>query len=165
MRRLPLVVLLSLILAAGLFVLITVDGLPARVATHFGVGGMPNGWMSRSGYMLFMLCFTVAFPLLVSAMAGGLPRLLPNLTNVPHRRYWMAPERREATLDFLAGHACWLGCMIALLAGAVHWMIVQAHGYSPVRLPTASFVTTVGVFLLGLGIWIARALLRFRPPR
>jgi uncharacterized membrane protein len=165
MRRLPLLVLLTLTLAGAVFVLTTVDGMPPHIATHFGAGGMPNGWMSRSGYAMYQLVFTVALPLLVSAMAGGLPRLLPNLTNIPHRPYWMAPERREATLDFLADHACWLGCLIVVFASSLHWVIMQAHTHNPVRLPTTTFVTTLGLFLFGLGVWIVLALLRFRRPR
>ena len=31
------------------------NGLPARMATHFGLNGQPNGWMSREGSMWFML--------------------------------------------------------------------------------------------------------------
>jgi hypothetical protein len=31
------------------------DSLPARMTTHFGFNGQPNGWMSREGAMWFML--------------------------------------------------------------------------------------------------------------
>ena len=31
----------------------------------------------------------------------GLPRLAPNLINIPNRDYWLAPERRVATLAAL----------------------------------------------------------------
>ena len=164
MRSLPLLSLLVLIGATAAFVFATVGSLPPHVATHFGGNGAPNGWMSRSAYTVFMLGFTVAFPLLVSAMAGRLPRLFPDLTNVPYRHYWMAPERRAATLDFLADHACWLGCLMAVMAGAVHWLIMHAHSHPPVRLATASFLTTIGLFLSALTVWIVLLLRRFRRP-
>src|SRR5690349_24027692 len=32
------------------------DLLPLRLATHFDVGGRPNGWMTREGSMLFVIC-------------------------------------------------------------------------------------------------------------
>src|SRR3954454_2441218 len=43
------------------------DSLPARMATHFGLDGQPNGWMSREGAMWFMLA--LVFFLLITATA------------------------------------------------------------------------------------------------
>jgi TRAP-type C4-dicarboxylate transport system permease small subunit len=76
----------------------------------------------------------------------------------------MAPERREATLEFLAGHACWLGCLIVVLTGAMHWVILQAHTHSPIRLGASGFMTFIGLFLSGLAVWIVLALRRFPRP-
>jgi hypothetical protein len=160
----PLIVLLGLILAAAWHIDATVALLPASIATHFAGGGWPNGWMTRAGYRTFMLLFVTVLPLFMVAMAGGLPRLFPGATNIPNRHHWMAPERREATLDFLAAHACWLGCLIVLFILGTHALLLQANHSVPVRLPTRAFFGMLAGFVVGLLVWILILVRRFRRP-
>jgi uncharacterized membrane protein len=164
MRRFPLLALLALVALAAGFVLTTIGQLPEHAATHFDGRGVPNGWMTRTGYALFMLVFTVGLPLLMAAMVGWLPRLLPDLTNIPNRQYWMAPERREQTLAVLASHACWLGCLMTVMAAAVHWAILDAHAGGAPHLSNAVIVPILLGFAAALGIWIACLVRAFRRP-
>src|SRR2546427_7634657 len=42
---------------------------------------------------------------------GYVVRFLPvNSINIPNRNYWLAPERRVVTFDFLFRHLLWLAC-------------------------------------------------------
>jgi len=50
------------------YVWITSRQLPARVDTHFGPGGEPNGWQTHSGYLHFTLFFGTAVPAFVLAV-------------------------------------------------------------------------------------------------
>ena len=52
-----LVTLICLAVFAVVFVIYTTRYLPDLVATHFGGDNRANGWMSREGYLLFMLAF------------------------------------------------------------------------------------------------------------
>ena len=55
--------LFVLLLVIGAIVIgVTTDQLPAQIASHFSAGGAANGWMSRSGYLTFMLVFAVVIP-------------------------------------------------------------------------------------------------------
>jgi uncharacterized membrane protein len=159
-----LLVLVGLIVVAAWHIDATVVLLPDSVATHFAGGGRPNGWMTREGYRVFMLLFVTLLPLFMAAMAGGLPRLFPNATNIPNRHYWMAPQRREAALNFLTAHACWLGCLIALFILGTHVLLLQANHSVPVRLPTRAFFAILGGFALALLVWILFLVRRFRRP-
>ena len=96
--------LFALVLAAVVwFIVATTQALPDPVATHFGFGYFANGWMTRDGYLRFMLAFATVLPVVIVAMIGWLPRVFPRGINIPHRDLWLAPERRGATLDSI-GH-------------------------------------------------------------
>ena len=101
--RTPAVLLILLISGFLLFVNQTASMLPERLATHFGAGGQPNGWMSRSGYTTFISLFGVALPLFVIVICF-LCRFLPAWTvNIPNREYWLSPERHSQTYAVSAG--------------------------------------------------------------
>ena len=164
MRRLSCVLLLAAMIATAALVLATTAALPDRVASHFGPGGTADGWMTRTGYRVFMLAFALGFVQLVAATVGLLPRLFPNAVNVPNRAWWLAPERREATLAYLAGHACRLGVLIEAPLAGVHLLVLEANHAAPPRLATVPFVAMLAALLVLLGIWIAAIYRRFRAP-
>ena len=149
-------------IAATAYVVATAPGLPERVATHFGGSGAADGWMTRAGYVRFILLFVVVLPSLLVAAIGLLPRLFPQWVNLPNRAYWLAPERREDSLDFLLAHACWFGVLIVLFMAAIHYLLLQANAASPPRLPTVPFVALLGAFVAGLAVWMVMLYRRFR---
>jgi len=156
----PLFILLLII--STILISVTTDHLPVQIASHFGAGGVPNGWMSRNAYLLFMLAFAVVLPIAVVLGMTVLPRRKVNAINIPHREYWLEPVRREATLRFLAAHACWLGSLLVVFIAAIHLLLIEANATQPPRLPAATFYTLLVVFVVALGIWMAMLVTRFR---
>jgi uncharacterized membrane protein len=123
--------------------------LPERVATHFNGGGEPNGLMSRSANQMFMLAFGLAFPLVI-VMLSYATRFLPRgLVNIPHRDYWLAPERRAETSNYLLHHSLWLACLAVCFVIGIQYSIVQANRLSPPHLSTPVLLSLVGSFLAG----------------
>jgi hypothetical protein len=165
MRRVPCLIFAALLGGVALFLFATVDQLPDVVATHFDGRGRPNGWMTRRGYLAFSLAFDVGLPLLVAAAIGLAPRRWPRHVSLPNRDYWLAPERRAATLGFLAAHACWLGCLMTLFGAAVHWVILAAHAAASPALAVGPLLWTIGAFIAALGVWIYALYRRFGKPR
>lgn len=163
----PCLALGVLLVAAAGYVATTTDSLPAIVATHFDGNDRPNGWMTREGYRVFMLAFTIGLPLFVAAAVGWLPRRFPNATNIPNRAHWLAPERREAAFAYLARHGCLLGCLMAVFSAGIHALIVDAHAVSPPRLASDRLFWMLAAFLIALTVWAITLLRRFavRPPR
>jgi uncharacterized membrane protein len=155
----PLFILLLII--STILISVTTDHLPAQIASHFGAGGVPNGWMSRNTYLLFMLAFGVVLPIAVVLGMTVLPRKV-NAINIPHREFWLEPARREATLRFLAAHACWLGSLVVVFIAAIHLLLIEANATQPPRLPAAMFYTLLVVFVVALGTWMAMLHVRFR---
>jgi len=152
--------------AAGLlFILATSAGMPEVAATRFGGAGEPNAFMTRFGYQVFMAFLVTVVPLLVAF----LPRLVggrwPYLLNIPHRTYWLAPERREATLAAVEAHTAFLATILILLICYVHWLLMQANAANPPRLDIGLFFAGMGVFAVVLAAWIVRLFRRFSRPR
>jgi uncharacterized membrane protein len=154
----------ALLALAAAFLLATVGNLPDRVPTHFGAGGVPDAWMTRDGYRLFMLAFKLGLPMLVVLAVGLAPRLAPRLVNLPHRNHWLAPERRDDSLAFLGRQACRLGGMMVLLAAGVHALILRASRLNPPRLEEGLLLAMLGAFLVALAVWIVAMFRRFPRP-
>jgi len=140
----------------------TTDHLPAQIASHFGAGGVPNGWMSRNFYLLFMLAFAVILPIVVVLSIGVLPRYWSNAINIPNRVYWLDPVRRGDTLNYLAAHAFWLGLLMVVFITAIHFLLIEANATQPPRLPFRPFIAVLAIFLIATGLWTVTLMLHFR---
>jgi serine/threonine-protein kinase len=142
----------------------TTPSLPARVATHFAAGGMPNGWMTRDGYLAFTLAFVLGVPWLVYAVSVLLPSRFPHLSNLPNRDYWLAPERIDETIDTLKAFGAGVALAIGVLLGAMHWAILDANAARPVRLAEGPFLAGVLGFAIALLCAVGWLYRRFRKP-
>jgi hypothetical protein len=151
---------------AATFVLLTVPAMPELVASQFDLHGSARAWMRRGGYRLFMLLLATGLPLAVVALVAVLPRIAPpRWINLPHRDHWLAPARRDAALDWLAGHALLLGTLLSLLACAMHALLLAANAQSPARLASGPFLAAIGAFIAAFAAWIAAVKRRFHEPR
>jgi uncharacterized membrane protein len=147
--------------ALGLvFVLATAGQLPERVATHFGPGGIANGWMTRDGYRLLAMALVVLLPLSSLAVTTWISRDPRRITRLPHRDFWLAPERREETMATLRGFGGIVGVLGALFAIGLHVGILSANAKSPPRLDEPMFIA--GTVLFGAATLIAVVGLRLR---
>ena len=140
--------LILLIVAAVAQLAWLAPGMPDRVATHFDGAGNPNGWMSRAGMAGFQLT-------ILAVMGGtflGLPVLLNRLPttmiNIPHREYWLSPERRAGSMTALRNWMAVMGCGVVFLLMAVTRMLHHANRMTPPRLSSGVFVVCLAAFLL-----------------
>jgi len=84
-------------------------------------------------------------------------RVLPaGSMNLPHRDYWLAPERRPQTVDWISGQVAWLGCINVLFLAGIYWLTLQANHLNPVHLPLNLFLAFVAVFLMAMTLWVFR---------
>lgn len=160
-----LVSLICLTVFAVVFIVYTTRYLPDPVATHFGVDNRANGWMSREGYLLFMLAFMIGVSALVSFAVGTLPRKFPQWTNVPNRDYWLVPARLDDSVRYLSTHGKRLGCLIIMMMLGMHYVILKANAIKPPMLPVPTFSAVLLGFALALIWWIVRLYRRFPKPR
>ncbi len=160
-HRVAVVILAVFWLGFAGYVSLTAPQLPESVATHFGAGGKPNGWMTRAQHLRFTLAMGTALPAFILGVFAFMRRRPDRMLNIPNRDHWLAPDRREATFDFVQRCGYWLaGLLIAFLAG-LHHSILAANSRSPVALSPADFLTVTGVFLAALVVWIVLLCRRF----
>ncbi|MBN2358843.1 MAG: DUF1648 domain-containing protein [Deltaproteobacteria bacterium] len=161
----PLVVLIALYVAALLQLVCYGSRLPERVAVHFGGDGSPNGWSTRSCFWLVYGALLVGSALLWIAIPFALRATPARSLNLPHREYWLAPERRERTLRFLRDWTWWFG---AVLTGALvgsFQAVILGNLRPVVHVDNRVFHLLFVPFLIFTAVWTAGGYLRFRLPR
>jgi uncharacterized membrane protein len=140
--------------------------LPELVASHFGAGGRPNGWISRTGFLVFYL---IMIAILASAMFL-LPLLLRHLRttaiNIPNREYWLLPEHRGQAYEMLINEMAWFGNAILLFMVCVMQLVFEANTRSGQRpaLDEGRFLTLLSLFFAFVIFWIVRLYRRFAVP-
>ena len=136
--------------------------LPARVATHFDLGGHPNGWSSREQLLSMTAFLTFGF--------GGLivgARLIKSASldslNLPNRDYWLVPERADATLDVLVAWSRWFLVFVFAFIAAIEMGGVHANLLAPILFSMDILLLVVG-FLICVLAMIGWLVWRFRLP-
>lgn len=154
----------ALVVTGAAFIVATSGNLPERVASHFARGGQANGWMPRETYVGFILGAAVLVPLVLVALLAWLPHAFPRAVNLPNRAYWLAEERRAATLASLSTFAWMFGVLLVVLVSGVHWAVVEANASHPPVLAESVLDALLAGFGLSIGVWILAWYLRFRRP-
>jgi hypothetical protein len=126
-----------------------------------GCSGAANGFMPRGVYVGVMLGVTLVVPLLI-ALSGHLIRVLPvDLINLPNRKYWLAPERRAATLASLAKMSVYFASALVVFLCFVHWLVVRAHDSQIPRLEPVPLFIGLALFLFATVAWLVVLVRRF----
>jgi hypothetical protein len=114
-----------------LWTLWCVQFLPPRVATHFGLRGQADGWMSRKGYAWFSILFPLALSAFIVYM-GGIGKSLSELTT--------AMEHLAAGL--------------ILFFSALSWCMVRSNKRNPPRIDYLSLFLSIGALLVYTTYWV-----------
>lgn len=138
--------------------------LPDRMATHFDSAGNADGWQSPAGFAglyVFVLAMMILSFGLMPLVLGKLP---DGLINLPHKDYWLAPERRGETLRALTDQMLWMGAGTMLLILVLMQGVIDTNLAREDRLPGSS-TTLMVLYLAGVAIWLIHLFRRFgRPP-
>jgi serine/threonine-protein kinase len=154
--------LLSLLYLTWVFY--SAHSLPERVATHFGISGRADGFMSLANYRLFI----AVLPLLLGGFILGVSKLCLRLParfiNIPNRDIWLSPARRPELAAILTRWFAILACLIVVLLAEVHTLTVLANQLQPPRLPDIAAFVLIG-FPAGLLLWIVGLIMRLAEPQ
>lgn len=157
-------VLVGLIGGVAAFVWQTSRGMPAVVASHFGANGAADGFMSRGAYVATILFISVGTPLLVGFLPVAAAGKQGQRLNIPNREYWLADERRDATVAFVRLHGRWFAGALVVFLGYTHWLVVRANTQAPPVLSTVAMMGGLGVFFAYVAGWLMVLFVRFRRP-
>ncbi|MEJ7595015.1 MAG: DUF1648 domain-containing protein [Planctomycetaceae bacterium] len=166
--------MLSATRASAILVLLTIVGavqhawywpqLPDRVATHWGIDGQPNDWMTRTGATLTLCGLQIGVPLFLVAVTTLASRLPDSMVNIPNREYWLHPDRRSATLAWMNRMLAWIAVLTSLFMIGIGLLTFIANKTGG-GLHVGLFVTALGAYLACVFSIAGRSLFRFRLPR
>ena len=138
--------------------------LPAKVAIHFAVGGMPDNWAPRHVHVLL---FT-GLELLLFVVTNYVPRIIMKLParwiNMPNKDYWLDETRRPEAAALMGSLFWQFGTVLFSFMLVVGVLAVQANLSNPVKLNERVFLTALVLFLLYAACWVVQLILAFRIP-
>lgn len=137
--------------------------LPDVVASHFNAAGDVNGWMPKSAFAAIavgLLAMIVTVPLLVR---GSVLRIPDSQINLPNKQYWLAPERREETLETIVNQqAVTAAALLGFLAITFH-DLYQANLQPHPQMPNHVWVYLA--LVVGISLWSVVAMIaHFKRP-
>jgi uncharacterized membrane protein len=153
----PTLILLAL---AALQIAYYFPRLPAMVASHFDAAGTPNAFAPKS---MFLELYVVVL-LVLAVISLVLPRVVltvpPEYINLPNKDYWLAPARREATVEFFCDRFTVFGAGTLALIVAFFQMAITAN-LTQQPFPSAMAFVTLGAYFAFAMIWLGSMLVRF----
>ena len=140
--------------------------LPEPMASSFGFDGAPSSWSSRDAFLWTHALTTGLSAGLFLLLAWVLPRSPVRMMNIPHPEYWLAPERRAATLARVSVQLLRFGCVLMVFLLWTFQLTILANLSDPIRLPQAPFWASFAAFTGYSVWWTLRLVLGFnRVPR
>ncbi len=151
---LPRLLFVLVLIVAPAVIYATSGGLPDPVASHFGSGGLANGWMPRHGYYWFISLFVIVMPTLVVAITGYAPQGWRRRNLFSMRASSTSDATPDPAIDaWRRTHAYWLGIAMVVFLSAVHLFVVDANLRRPAQLAEPAFLVALGAFLAVVILW------------
>ncbi|MEZ5413111.1 MAG: DUF1648 domain-containing protein [Opitutaceae bacterium] len=135
--------------------------LPETVAIHFDLAGQANGWSSRGAHFAMQAGLAVFLGALFGSGGWLLRRVPDQFINIPHRDYWLAPERRAATCRALDSMFSAVGIVVMGFFVVLFQQVYVANLTGTLTLKLMPLIIGQFVFVVGL---ISIMMFRFRPP-
>ncbi|HXN53130.1 MAG TPA: hypothetical protein VN943_14455 [Candidatus Acidoferrum sp.] len=135
--------------------------IPEILGSHFVRGGFVNAWQTKTAFFSTELAIIV----LATLVSFGIPRLIAavpiSLINLPHKEFWLSPERRDDSLSYIRVWSAWFGCALLAFLLFVMELVFRANLRTPPQLNTAAFVPAILSFLAFVAISIIRLITHF----
>lgn len=159
--RLPRLVFVLLALYAAVHFTAVYPQLPGVLASHFDGRGAANGWQTKQAFFTVFLGVTVLCVLVGFGLASLIGAMPMRLINLPNKQYWLGPEHRDETFEWLKAYFGWFACALYVLMIVVYDYATQSNlhpGHPP---GAARLVYTLVLFLAFVVVWLVRMFSRF----
>jgi uncharacterized membrane protein len=135
--------------------------LPDPMASHFNASGAATAWMPKSGFFILIAVVTLAAAVLAFLVPKSMAKLSNDKVNLPNKDYWLAPERRAETMQYLGTQMGWFGCALLALLLCGLYIAVEANFRPDHHFDSGSFYMLLGAFLAFIIVWLVRLLSHF----
>jgi uncharacterized membrane protein len=159
--RLPSSIFFSIALLGAVQYLYYAPRLPEILGSHFGTSGAVNGWETKTAFFSIDL----AIILVATVVSFGVPRIIEampaSLINLPHKEFWLGPERREASYAYIRWWNAWFGCALLAFLLFVMELAFRANLQTPPQFNTAAFFPALIAFVAFDTVALVRLILHF----
>ena len=159
--RLPKLIFVLLALYAAVHFSAVYPRLPGVVASHFNGRGAANGWQTKQAFFTVFVGVTVLCVLFGFGMASLIGAMPMRLVNLPNKQYWLSPERREETLEWMKTYFGWFACALYVLMIVVYDYAAQSNLHPDHPPGVARLIYTLVVFLSFVIAWLVQIFRRF----
>jgi len=139
--------------------------LPLQVASRFGSDGAADGWSGRNAFTSVYVLSLGGLGLLFFVLYLFIPKIPPKLINMPWKKYWLAPERKEKALLLVARQLLIMGngtlCFVLIIFKSIIAANLVEEG--PPALGWGTWVATGAYCLFVLG-WMVALFWMLKPP-
>jgi uncharacterized membrane protein len=160
--RLPIIIFILMATGAVIYFALLYPQLPQQMASHFNASGRPTAWMPKSVFFFFFpgVClFVLMMTLLVPKFIASKPN---DKINLPNKEYWLAPERRSQSFQFLETYLAWFGCALLALLISGFYFSLTANLRDDRTFDSNSFYVVLGAFLAFTIVWMVRMTAHFK---
>jgi uncharacterized membrane protein len=147
-----------------ILIVISLQLLPEKVATHFSLGGVSDSWNTRESYVLILLAIEIPLFLLQLFIPARILKIPERIVNLPNKEYWFKPENKPRMQALFANRMTQMGTFFFLFLAAVQWLVINANLSNPVRLKESLFLPIMVAFILYMLYWTVTFIRTFRIP-
>ena len=94
-------ILATFLIAAAAQAVYYYPQLPDKIPSHITVTGEVDDYMVKSTFFILMLSTIFGTAIFLTLGTRLVLTKAPQLVNLPHKEYWFAPERKQATIAFV----------------------------------------------------------------
>lgn len=139
--------------------------LPDSLASHFNASGAATSFMPKSGFFMLFLVVAIFASIPAFLVPRQMAALPDNKINLPNKEYWLAPEHRAETMQYLGTQMGWFGCGLLALLLCGFYYAVSANLRPDHTFDSSSFLVGLGAFSAFIIVWLVRLLGHFRKPQ
>jgi uncharacterized membrane protein len=159
--RLPNSIFFAIAMLGAVQYLYYAPRLPEILASHFGVTGAVNGWQTKAAFFSIELMIILVATLVAFAVPRLIEAMPVSLINLPHKEFWLSPERREASYAYIRLWNAWFGCALLAFLLFVMELAFRANLQTPPHFNNAAFVPALLAFVTVDTALLIRLILHF----
>ncbi|MFA6033441.1 MAG: DUF1648 domain-containing protein [Myxococcota bacterium] len=155
---------IALVAVAGVQISYFWGLMPPMMASHFGAGGQPNGWMNKESFVaiyVMVLALLNVIPLIGAIIIKKVPR---SMINLPNKEYWLAPERIDRTAGMFMSYMEVFSAGITAFMVFVFQLAFRANIEKTAMDSMVMFIA-IGALVAFSIAWSIMMILAFRVPK
>jgi uncharacterized membrane protein len=160
--RLPRTLYVFLVLVCLLMMAHYYPLMPQRMAAHFAADGHPNGWQPRESFFLLAILLCASSAVVAFFAPWQIASRRNAHINLPNREYWLAPERREATMRYIASTMSWFGCGLLFVLISGTFLALRANLEPNQRFHPEAMILVIVAFLVFLMLLVLALVRHFQ---